>query len=81
MKGGYAVEAVVPFKLLGLNPQPGKTYKFDAGILSADSSGSHTLVRSYWANQNTGLVSDVPGEIMLAPGLWGNINLKDETGK
>ena len=81
IKGGYAVEAAVPFALLGLKPEPGKSYKIDFGILSADSSGSRTQVRTYWANQNTGLVSDVPGEIMLAPGLWGNINLKDETGK
>ena len=76
IKGGYAVEAVVPFALLGLKPEPGKSYKIDAGILSADSSGSRTQVRTYWANQNTGLVSDVPGEIMLTPGLWGNIGFK-----
>jgi hypothetical protein len=72
---GYSVEAVVPFELLGLKPQPGKSYKIDFGILSADSGGKVTVVRSYWANQNTGLVSDVPGEIMLAPGLWGDVNL------
>ena len=29
------------------------------------------MARTYWANQATGLVNDVPGEIMLAPGLWG----------
>ena len=76
IKGGYAVEAVVPFELLGLKPEPGKSYKIDFGILSADSSGSRTQVRTYWANQNTGLVSDVPGEIMLAPGLWENMGFK-----
>jgi hypothetical protein len=68
---GYAVEAVVPLELLGLKPQPGKSHKIDFGILSADSAGSVTVVRSYWANPATGLVSDVPGEIMLHPGLWG----------
>jgi hypothetical protein len=76
--GGYAVEAVVPFELLGLKPEPGKSYKIDFGILSADSSGGATVARTYWANQATGLVSDVPGEIRLTPGLWGNIRLRDE---
>jgi hypothetical protein len=79
MKGGYAVEAVVPLTVLGLKPQPGKSYKIDFGILSADSSGSRTQVRTYWANQNTGLVSDVPGEIMLTPGLWGDVTFGNLT--
>ena len=69
---GYAVEAVVPLELLGFKPQPGKSYKIDFGILSADSGGSVTVARTYWANQATGLVNDVPGEIMLHPGLWGD---------
>ncbi len=68
---GYAVEAVVPFELLGLKPQPGKRYKIDFGILSAAGDGKTTVARTYWANKATGLVSDVPGEIMLTPGLWG----------
>ena len=68
---GYAVEAVVPLELLGLKPQPGKSYKIDFGILSAGSGGDVTVARTYWANPATGLVNDVPGEIMLAPGLWG----------
>jgi hypothetical protein len=72
---GYAVEAVVPLELLGLEPQPGKSYKIDFGILSADSGGSATVARTYWANQATGLVNDAPGEIMLAPGLWGSATL------
>jgi hypothetical protein len=73
---GYAVEAVVPLELLGLKPQPGKSYKIDFGILSADSGGQSTVVRTYWANPATGLVSDVPGEIMLHPGLWGEANFQ-----
>jgi hypothetical protein len=74
---GYAVEAVVPFEFLGLKPQAGKSYKIDIGILSADNGGQNTVERTYWANPNTGLVSDVPGEIMLAPGLWGTVLVSD----
>lgn len=73
---GYAVEAVVPLELLGLKPRPGRTYKIDFGILSADSGGQSTVVRTYWANPATGLVSDVPGEIMLTPGLWGETSFQ-----
>ncbi len=73
---GYAVEAIVPLALLGLTPQKGTTYKIDFGILSADNSGNGTLVRTYWANQATGIVSDVPSEIMLTPGLWGDITFE-----
>jgi hypothetical protein len=68
---GYAVEAVVPLELLGLEPRPGAFYRIDFGILSADRGGQATVARNYWANPATGLVNDVPGEIMLAPGLWG----------
>ena len=59
--------------LLGFTPQTGQSYKADFGILSADSSGAATQVRTYWANQATGIVSDVPSEIMLTPGLWGEL--------
>jgi len=70
---GYAVEVIVPLAQLGLAPQAGSSYKADFGILSADSSGAATQVRTYWANQATGIVSDVPSEIMLTPGLWGEV--------
>jgi len=68
---GYAVEVTVPLDLLEFKPESSRTYKVDFGILSADSSGSATQVRTYWSNQATGIVSDVPSEIMLFPGLWG----------
>ncbi|MCY3023687.1 MAG: hypothetical protein NTW87_32300, partial [Planctomycetota bacterium] len=72
---GYDLEAVVPLELLGLKPEKGAVYRADFGILSADSSGGSTQVRTYWANQATGVVSDVPSEIMLVPGLWGVLKL------
>ncbi|MCU0980921.1 MAG: hypothetical protein MUF25_17355 [Pirellulaceae bacterium] len=76
-KTGYAVEAVVPLELLGLKLQPGKRYMIDFGILSADSGGSVTVARTYWANKATGLVNDVPGEITLHPGLWGTVQFAE----
>lgn len=73
---GYTVEAVVPLTLLGLTPDKTAMYRADFGILSADASGAATQVRSYWANQATGIVSDVPSEIMLIPGLWGEVRFE-----
>jgi len=34
------------------------------------------MLRSYWANPATGLVNDVPGEIMLSPNLWGGVRFE-----
>jgi len=73
---GYDVEAVVPLELLGLKPEKGARYQADFGILSADAAGGSTQVRTYWANQATGVVSDVPSEIMLVPGLWGEMKFE-----
>ena len=38
-----------------------------------DPEGKMNMLRSYWSNQNTGLVNDVPGEIMLSPVSWGTV--------
>jgi hypothetical protein len=35
------------------------------------------MLRSYWSNQATMLVNDVPGEIMLVPNLWGNAGFQE----
>ena len=32
--------------------------------------------RTYWANKKTGLVNDLPGEALLAPAEWGEIEVK-----
>jgi hypothetical protein len=71
--GRYRVEAAIPLAALGWTPQPGTTVKADLGVLFGDPEGKATMLRSYWANQATGLVNDVPGEIMLMPTLWGTL--------
>jgi len=67
-KGGN-YEVSVPLKLLGLEPAQGLVIRADVGILV----GSHgmTIRRSYWHNKATSLTSDIPGEAMLTPQLWG----------
>ena len=68
---GYTVEAQVPLASLNFDPQPGQSYKLDLGAVFADATGTNRAARVYWANKATGLVSDVPGEIMPSPNLWG----------
>ncbi len=70
----YRVEAAIPLADLGL-VMDGAPRRLDVGTLFGDPAGTATSLRSYWANQNTGLVSDVPGEIMLFPNLWGTVTM------
>ena len=69
--------AAVPLATLGFNPQPGKSYKLDLGVIFSDATGTTRSLRMYWANKATGLVNDVPGEIMPTPNLWGDGQFTD----
>ncbi|MFZ4397941.1 MAG: hypothetical protein ACOYOU_20205, partial [Kiritimatiellia bacterium] len=68
---GYTLEVTLPFKAIGLDPQPGRRIKLDWGILETDSEGAAVLSRSYWANKTTSTLADAPTEARLEPDLWG----------
>lgn len=68
---GYTVEASIPLATLGIARPAGRRLRLDVGTLFGDGEGTVTGLRSYWANRNTMLVNDVPGEIMLTPNMWG----------
>ena len=70
-QGGYSVEAAVPWSLLGFKPAAGDSLRGDLGVLFGNESGELTLLRSYWSNDNTSIVSDVPSEAALEPRQWG----------
>jgi hypothetical protein len=72
----YTVDVAVPLADLGLAPGPGKDLRGDFGVIYGDGAGTTNIFRNYWSNQATGLVNDVPGEIMLTPALWGDITLE-----
>ena len=77
-RGGdsYTVEVAVPLSELGLTPTTGKALRGDFGVIYGDAEGTTNIFRNYWSNQATGLVNDVPGEIMLTPILWSDIRLE-----
>jgi DNA-binding beta-propeller fold protein YncE len=74
-RGGdrYTVEVSVPLADLGLSGAAGKTLRGDFGVIYGDPGGTVNMLRSYWSNTSTGLVNDVPGEVMLSPNLWGTV--------
>ena len=73
----YAVRAEIPLADLGLNASSlGKPLPCDFGAIYGDAEGTTNIFRNYWSNHATGLVNDVPGEIMLAPSLWGKTTLE-----
>ena len=78
-RGGdaHTVEVAVPLATLGFDPQPGKSYKLDLGVIFSDATGTTWSLRMYWANKATGLVNDVPGEIVPTPNLWGDGQFTD----
>ncbi len=77
-QGGYTVEASLPLADLNFAPEPGKSYPADLGVIYSDSKGDNRAMRLYWSNQTTGLISDIPGEIMPNPSLWSKIQIAPE---
>ena len=48
----------------------------DLGVTFGDAGGPETNLRSHRSNQSTGLGDDLPGEIMLTPAPWGEVNIR-----
>lgn len=77
-EGTYTLAVSVPLSELGLPPAgQAAELRGDFGVIYGDTAGSMNLLRSYWSNQATGLVNDVPGEIMIAPRMWGTLKFTD----
>ena len=72
----YVVEAALPLSALGLNPTGGLVLRGDVGVTHSDNAGGRTVLRTYWSNQNTGLVSDAVFELQMTPSAWGEIEFK-----
>ena len=71
---GTSYEVAIPLSALGLKPVAGQSVRGDLGVLVGN--GFQTIQRIYWNNKGTALVSDIPGEAMLTPQLWGTMEFK-----
>lgn len=72
-KTGYTVEAAIPWSALGFTPEPGTQYHGDVGVTHGTTTGDRTRLRTYWSNQETGLVDDAVFELKMTPKNWGQI--------
>ncbi len=70
-KKGYIVEAAIPWASLGFTPELGVKYHGDLGATHGNTD-SRTSLRTYWSNQETGLVNDVVYELRMVPKNWGD---------
>jgi hypothetical protein len=68
---GYVVEAILPLSALHWKPETGQALRGDFGVIYSDPAGQVDVLRMYWANQATGIVSDIGVKAQLQPNLWG----------
>jgi hypothetical protein len=73
---GYTLVASVPLKDLRWTPTPGTSYPGDFGIVYSDKTGQMNVLRMYWANKATGIVSDLSMEADIQPANWGRFDVK-----
>lgn len=76
-KDSYTLQAAIPLAALGLKPSSGLTVRGDFGVTHSDAKGADAVLRTYWANQQTGLVSDDVFELKMEPKNWGEIIFRE----
>jgi hypothetical protein len=72
----YLVELAIPLATLGLKPEDGLTLRADFGVTHGDPGGRDTVLRSYWSNQDTGIVNDEVFELEMEPKNWGELRFR-----
>ena len=73
---GYLVEASIPLDVLGVTLTDATTLRGDFGVTHGDPAGTRTRLRTYWSNQETGLVDDVVFELQMNPANWGDLSFR-----
>ncbi len=72
-KRQYVVEAAIPLASLGLKITDDMKIRGDFGVTHGDKATNRTVLRTYWSNQSTGIVSDAVYELQMEPGNWGDL--------
>ena len=70
---GYVLELPIPLAWFADGQRTSNALTCDFGVIFGDRDGTINMSRVYWANKDTGLVNDVPGEIMPEPKKWGRL--------
>jgi len=70
-KDSYIVEAALPLSALGLQAPGGLELRGDIGVTHGDQAGQRARLRTYWNNQQTGIVDDPVFELKMEPKNWG----------
>ena len=76
---GFAVLAVVPRTLLGLDHvTSGDSVRMDVGYIFGNAGGTQAALRAYWHNNGftANVVNDTPNESRLEPALWGTARVE-----
>jgi hypothetical protein len=69
----YTMEASVPLKDLGIDPQETGVLRGDLGLVFSDETGAGRAQRLYHYNKETKITADLTTEATLQPGEWGPI--------
>jgi hypothetical protein len=73
---GYTLEAAIPLADLRWTPVAGTALRGDFGVIYSDPAGQTDVLRMYWANHATGIVSDIGIEARVQPNLWGVMQIE-----
>ena len=73
---GLNARIVIPLKDINFNPEIGKTYRGDFGIIYGNEIGNIDTLRMYWANKATTVVNDIFSEAQIQPQNWGKFVIK-----
>ena len=74
----YTLEAAVPLAAIHLDPRATPTLRGDVGIVRSDQTGTRSVDRVYWSNQNTRTMADLAFEARLQPNLWGTFTFESK---
>ena len=72
-KGGYVVEAAIPWAELGVTPTSGLELRGDVGVIYGNEGGTKNAIRYMWSDKNpeVSVNNDIPTEIRGHPNQWG----------
>ena len=73
-KDSYILDVMIPWKELGEKKMPKLETRYgDLGVIFGDESGTRVMRRTYWYDDGSQEVSDIPSETRVNPSAWGRI--------